>query len=426
MVYLMVLGFLLLCLFGVPIAFGLGLSSAIPLIIEQKINLVIMPQRFFAGIDSFPMLALPFFLLSAALMSGGGLVKRIISMFNSFFGHIKGSLAYTNVATSMFFAGISGSGIADTSSEGPIIIPAMIESGYDADFSVAITASSSVMGPIIPPSIPLIIYGAVTSVSIIKLFLGGLVPGVLLGISQFILCYFHIKKRNYPTIGKISNKERLQIFKDGIWALIMPAILVGGIIFGIFTVTELACVSVIYSLIIGIFFYRSLKWSDIPRILADVAVDTAVVMFAIGATTLFSWVLTVYRVPQIVSTSITSFATNKFMFFILVNILFLIAGMFLDSTPATLMLVPILLPAVKALNIDMVQFGVVVVFNLMLGLITPPVGICLMIASQIGKVSIGKAFRASMPFLLAGLGILLLITYVPAVVTFLPNLIMGR
>lgn len=426
MIYVMASAFLALCLLGLPIAMGLNISSALALLINGKISLFVMPQRIIAGVDSFPMLALPFFLLAAALMSGGGIVKRIIDMFNAIFGHIRGSLAYTNVGASLFFAGISGSGIADTSSIGAVLIPAMIDEGYDPEFSVSVTASSSVLGPIIPPSIPLIIYGVVTGVSIIKLFLGGLVPGLLIALTQFILVYYYSKKKNYPVHGKKTWKQRWFIFKDGIWALIMPVVLVTGIVFGVFTVTELAAVTVLYALIVGVFVYKTLKWKDIPRILANTAVDTAVVMFVIGCTTLFSWVLTMYRVPQTVSAAITSLAHNKYLFFLMVNILFLIAGMFLDSTPATLMLVPILLPAVNALGIDKLHFGVVVVVNLMLGLLTPPVGICLMLAAQMGHISLGRAFKANMPFLIAGLLVLLLVTYVPLVSTGLPYLIFGR
>lgn len=426
MIWIMGLAFLVLCLVGMPIALSLGISSAITLIGNGNINLMIMPQRILAGVDSFPMLALPFFLLAAAFMSGGGIVQRIINMFNATFGHIRGSLAYTNVAASLFFAGMSGSGIADTSSIGAVLIPAMIDEGYDADFTVAVTAASSVLGPIVPPSIPLIIYGVTTGVSVIRLFLASIIPGFLLAITQFGLCHYYSHKRNYPVHGKVDVKDTLRILKDGLWAIIMPLILVLGILFGVFTVTELACVSVVYALIVGLFVYKSLKWDDIPRILKEVAVDTAVVMFIIGCTTLFSWVLTMYRVPQTVSAAITTFAPNKYIFLALSNVLFVIAGMFLDSTPATLMLVPILLPAIKSLGIDVVHFGVVMVFNLMLGLLTPPVGICLMLGAQMGKISLNRAFKAAMPFLLAGFAVLILITYLPGIVMLIPNLIMGH
>lgn len=423
---LMGIVFLVLTLIGLPIAFVLGISSLIPLTVDSGFNLMIMPQRILAGIDSFPMLALPFFLLAAGFMNGGGIITRIIKMFNVLFGHIRGSLAYTNVGASMFFAGVSGSGIADTSSIGSILIPAMKEEGYDAEFSVAVTAASSVLGPIIPPSIPLIIYGVVTGTSVVKLFLGGLVPGLLLAGTQFVLCYYYAKKRNYPVRGRVSFKDGVAAFRDGFWALIMPLLLVLGIIFGVFTVTELAAVTVVYGLIVGMFVYRSLSLKDVPRIMAEVAIDTGVVMFVIGATTLFSWVLTMYRVPQAVSMVIGAFAGNRIILLILINVLFLLAGMFLDSTPATLMLVPILLPAVRAAGIDLIHFGVVIVFNMMLGLLTPPVGICLMLGAQMGKISISRAFKAAIPFLIMGFVILLLITYIPPLVTFVPNLFFGK
>ena len=426
MIWMMGLAFLVLCLVGMPIALSLGVSSAIPLIANGSMSLLIMPQRILAGVDCFPMLALPFFLLAAAFMSGGGIVRRIIDLFNALFGHVRGSLAYTNVAASLFFAGMSGSGIADTSSIGAVLIPAMVDEGYDADFTVAVTAASSVLGPIVPPSIPLIIYGVATGVSVIKLFLAAIIPGILLAITQFGLCYYYSRKRGYPVHGKVSYKVTLAILKEGLWAILMPLILVLGILFGVFTVTELACVSVVYALIVGLFVYKSLQWKDIPRILKEVAVDTAVVMFIIGCTTLFGWVLTMYRVPQTISAAITGFATNKYVFLLLVNLLFVVAGMFLDSTPATLMLVPILLPAVNALGISLVHFGVVMVFNLMLGLLTPPVGICLMLAAQMGKINLNRAFKAAAPFLLAGFAVLLLITYIPGIVTFVPNLVMGH
>ena len=236
-------------------------------------------------------------------------------------------------------------------------------------------------------------------------------------------CFTIQKKRKYPVRGRVSFKEGVKAFRDGIWALIMPLLLVSGIIFGVFTVTELAAVTVIYGLVVGVVVYKSLKLKDIPRIMGEVAVDTGVIMFVIGTTTLFSWVLTMYQVPQAVSASIATFVDNKIVLLILINVLFLFAGMLLDSTPATLMLVPILLPAVKAAGIDLTHFGVVIVFNMMLGLLTPPVGICLMLCAQMGKVSIYSVFKEVIPFFILGILILILITYVPSIVTFLPNLL---
>ncbi|MBW2121477.1 MAG: TRAP transporter large permease, partial [Deltaproteobacteria bacterium] len=405
------LAFLLIV--NTPIGFALGICSLLQLILKGSYSLIVAPQKIYNGIDSFPLLAIPFFLLAASLMTEGGLTPRIIAIFNAMFGWIRGSLAITNIGVSMFFAGVSGSAVADTSSVGAVLIPAMNDEGYEPPFSAAVTASSSICGPIIPPSIPLIIYGVVARVSIFGLFLGGAIPGLILGLSLIAIAYVISRIRKYHKYHEFSFSEVFETLKNGIWALIMPIILVGGIIGGVFTVTELAAVTAVYAFVVGFFVYREIRLSRLLDIFVRVSIDSAVIMIIVGLSNIFAFSLTIEHIPEAFSAFITSITSNRIVLLVLINIIVLIAGMFIDSTPATIILGPILLPLAQSLGISPLHFGVILVFNLMMGLLTPPVCLCLMISAKIARCGLWPAMRESIPFFLVMVVILFLLTFFP-------------
>lgn len=423
-VILLLASFFLTILLGIPLAFGLGISSLLYLVVEMN-NMPwgIIAQRLFEGANSFPLMAIPFFILAGALMNYGGLAKKLVDLANYLVGFIRGGLAMVNIVGSMFFAGISGSSVADTAAIGSLLIPTMTERGYKKDFSVAVTASSSTIGVIIPPSIPMVLLGAIGGVSIGKLFLGGAIPGILLGLAQMGVAYFISKKENYPkeevpTFGKI-----LSSVKEGILALIMPLIILGGIIGGVFTPTEAGAVAVIYSFIIGFFVYKQLKLSDLPRILYDTMINTASIMFLVATASLFGWILSYERIPQMIANAMLSVTENQLLILLLINIFLLIIGCIMDMTASLIILVPMLLPLIKSLGIDPIHFGVIMVLNLSIGLFTPPFGVCLVVPCQLAERTITDVFKALVPFFIACVVVLFLVTYIPGLVTFLPNLL---
>lgn len=414
--------FFILLFIGAPIAYALGISSLFYLMTSDT-PLIFLAQKMYAGIDSFTLLCIPGFMLSGALMNTGGITKRIYRFCNSLVGHIRGSLAMINVLDSMFFAGISGTAIADVCSLGSMIIPAMVEEGYEDDFSVALTASTSVMGPIIPPSVPMVIAGSAVTISVGKMFAGGIVPGLMLGISFMIVTYYIANKHNYPKHRKYSLKEILAITKDTIWALLMPVILMVGISGGFFTPTEAAIVTVLYSLVVGVGIYRELNIKRIISVTAENMHNAASILILIGLANVFGAILTNERIPQMIAQSILMISDNYYVVILIINIILLITGMFMESLAAILILFPVLLPVATSVGMDPIHFGVMSVLNLMIGMVTPPVGMCLASAAQIGKVPLKRAILANMPFLIAMLIVLTLVSYVPFTVTFLPSLL---
>lgn len=414
--------FFILLFIGAPIAYALGISSLFYLMTSDT-PLIFLAQKMYAGIDSFTLLCIPGFMLSGALMNTGGITKRIYRFCNSLVGHIRGSLAMINVLDSMFFAGISGTAIADVCSLGSMIIPAMVEEGYEDDFSVALTASTSVMGPIIPPSVPMVIAGSAVTISVGKMFAGGIVPGLMLGISFMIVTYYIANKHNYPKHRKYSLKEILAITKDTIWALLMPVILMVGISGGFFTPTEAAIVTVLYSLVVGVGIYRELNIKRIISVTAENMHNAASILILIGLANVFGAILTNERIPQMIAQSILMISDNYYVVILIINIILLITGMFMESLAAILILFPVLLPVATSVGMDPIHFGVMSVLNLMIGMVTPPVGMCLASAAQIGKVPLKRAILANMPFLIAMLIVLALVSYVPFTVTFLPSLL---
>lgn len=408
-----------------PIAFSLGFSSFV-YIAASDIPLSIIPERMFSGIDSFVILCVPGFILAGNLMNVGGITDRIIHFCMALVGHIRGGLGVANVGASMVFAGISGTAISDTVSIGSVMIPAMVKRGYDSEFSAAVTASSSTIGPIIPPSLPMVIAGTVTGLSVSRLFVAGIIPGLLLGFGLGIVSYFISVKRQHPKEERLPLREVVRSFFGAFWAILMTVIIIGGIIGGFFTPTEAAMVAVFYAIIIGFFVYRELKLHMLPKIFYDSAVTTASLMVLVGFANVFAWILTSEEIPVMITTAMLDLSSNPAVYILLVNLLLVFVGMFMETIAALMILMPILLKPAISLGIDPIQFSIMCVLNLVIGLTTPPVGVCLFVASSIARISIGRLAVALLPFIAVSLVVLILVSYVPQVTLWLPSLVFGK
>ena len=357
-------------------------------------------------------------------MEKGGISRRIINFTSCLVGWLTGGLAHVNIVASMFFGGITGSAMADTSAIGSVLIPAMNEAGYDKSFTTGITSVSSVVGILIPPSIPFVIYAIVSGVSIGKLFLGGLIPGIIVGLSLMIPAYFISIRNNYPCGPRFPFTYILKVFRESILAIVMPIIILGGIIFGIVTATEASAVAVLYSFIVTVFIYKEVKLSEVPRIVLEAAILGASVSVVMGGTAVFSWIITVEKIPEMICMFLLGLTSNHIILLAIINFIFLVAGCFIGVSPNIIILTPIFLPVVIKLGMDPIQFGCMMVLNLGLGLSTPPVGGCLYVASVIAKVPLERVAKGALPFLLAGFFVLILVTYIPAFSIYLPNLLM--
>lgn len=420
---LVLFGVFLFTLFiGFPVAFSLGLAS-LAYIILADIPLIIIPQKMYAGIDVFVLLCVPGFILAGNLMNRGGITERIVAFCNSLVGHIRGGLGIANVGASMVFAGISGTAVADTASVGAVMIPAMVKEGYENDFSCAVTASSSTVGPIIPPSLPMIIAGTLTGLSVSKLFVAGAIPGLLLGGGLMVVSYSISVKRGHPKGEKIPLKSVLKSFVGAFWAILMTVIILVGIIGGIFTPTEASGVAVVYAIFVGLFIYKELTIKDIPKILLESAITTASIMVLVGFANLFAWIMASEQIPQLVADTMLSISHNKYVILFLINLLLLFVGTFMETIAALLILFPVLLKVAVTVGVDPIQFAIIAVLNLVIGLTTPPVGVCLFVASSIGKISLGKLSKAVLPFLAVSLTVLMLVTYIPGISLFLVDLL---
>jgi len=412
-----------LLIFNMPVVFALFISSMIALW-YGGIPIVAVLQRAVNAADSFILLAIPFFMVAGNLMSTGGISNRLISFANSIVGFITGGLAHVNVVTSMLFAGITGSAVADTVAVGSVIIPAMNKDGYRNDLTAAVTCCSSVIGVIIPPSIPFVIYGVVTGASIGKLFLAGMIPGILIGIYQMVVCYYASKKHGYGTTKKFDLKVFWESLKESLLALLTPVMILGGIVLGIVTPSEAALLAIVYALIVGFLCYKELSLKQLPALLLDAAKSTAIVMFMICGAYLYGWIITNDKLPERVLGIITGVSTNPTIVLLMFVLIFLIAGMFIDLGAGIILLVPVLFPIVQTLGIDPIVFGTITVISLAIGLVTPPVGACLFIASEISEIPIVETTKASLPFILGMLGIVILIIFFPQIVLYLPQKLM--
>lgn len=409
----------------VPIAFSLGLAALIYTLIKG-IDISMLIQRMVIGTDSWPLLAIPFFILAGETMNTGGVTSRLIKMSKAFVGHIKGGLGHVNVVASMIFAGMSGAAVADASALGTVLIPAMKkEEHLPGAYAAAIVASASTIGPIIPPSIPMVIYGLMAGVSVGNLFLGGFVPGFLMGGTLMVMIYIIAKKRGYPSEPRASFREMLLALKTGFFPLLMPLIILGGIIFGLFTPTEAAAVAVTYGFIVGGLIYKELKWKDLPGILLRSALQTAVVMIIIAFASYFGWLMALEQLPTMAAKFIEGFSANPLVILLVINIFLLFVGMVMETLAAMLILIPVLVPITTALGISPLHFGLIMVLNLMIGLLTPPVAMCLYVVTGISGEPFEKIAKETLPFLIPLLAVLALITIFPELVLFVPRLIMG-
>jgi tripartite ATP-independent transporter DctM subunit len=424
MITTLFISFAIMILLNFPIAFSLFLSSALT-IYTAGIPLVSVVQRSVVATNSFTLLAIPFFMLAGNLMGAGGISSRLIRFANSLVGWITGGLAHVNVLTSMLFAGITGAAVADTSAVGSMIIPAMKEDGYADDFTVAVTVSSSVIGIIIPPSIPFVLYGVITGVSIGKLFLGGLVPGIIIGISQMGISYYKAKKYHYGTKHPFSLKKMLVAFKDSFFAILTPVIVLGGILLGVVTPTEAAVTATIYALLVGFFVYKELNLKMLPGIIIESAKTTATVMFMLAGAYLFGWVVTNAQLPQKIVVLVTSITNSKEIITLLLVLVYFICGMFLDLSANIILLCPIFFPLIEAVGIDPLFFGIITVIALGIGLVTPPVGACLFIGCKIGNISLERGAKATVPFIISFLLILVVFILFPQIVVAVPNALMS-
>jgi C4-dicarboxylate transporter DctM subunit len=410
-VLILVLSFVFFMGLGVPIAFVLGLTPLVTMIVQGGTPLTLVAQRIFTGMDNMVLMAIPFFILAGNIMSKGGMTHQLVTFCKVLVGWLRGGLAYINVVISMIFAGITGAAVADTSAIGSILIPAMQREGYDTDFSAAVTATSSTIGPVIPPSIPFIIYGVLGEVSIASLFLAGIVPGVLLGVFMMAVVAYYARIRNYPKETLPTLKEALKSFYEAALVLIMPLIILGGILTGIFTPTESACIAVFYALFIGIVVHRNIKLKDLPKLLIDTAATSSLVMLVIGMASIFSWVLASEQVPQMVTEAILSLTDNRIIILLLMNLVLLVVGTFMETAASLIILTPVLFPLMVSIGIDPLHFGVILVLNLVIGLTTPPVGVCLFIACSIANTRLELVSRAIVPFIMSSIAVLLIVTY---------------
>ena len=408
---------------GIPIGYSLGLSGFCYFAIEHPELLSILPQRYLAGMDTYAMIALPLFILMGLLMNAGGITSRLIDFSLLFVGRFRGGLGAVNVFASMIFGGISGSSVSDTASVGAVLIPEMKKKGYSAEFASGITVASSTMGMIIPPSVPMIIYALVSEESVGKLFLGSLIPGVMIGVLMLgiTLGVSYLKKYPREEVA-LTASEKVDRIRQSILALIMPVFVVGAVVFGIATATESAGIGVLYAFIIGFFVIRRLKLKQIPPLMRDAIVTSANVMIIIALSKLYIWILALERIPQLVAMFISNLDLPAFVILLFIDIVILATGTFVDVSPAILLLTPVFLPAMNVLGVSRIQFGVILISGLAVGLVTPPVGMCLNVASAISKLGIGTIFRAAMPFLIANIVTLILITYIPHLSMWLPTL----
>ncbi|MDD3916172.1 MAG: TRAP transporter large permease [Synergistaceae bacterium] len=419
--------FALFLVLKVPITFSLAVSSVLTAM-YLKIPLMAIVQQMVQGVNSFSLLAIPFFIIAGEMMGEGGISRRLIAFSNLLVGRVRGGLAQVNVLASMFFGGISGSAVADVSSIGTILIPMMKEKGYDADYSVAVTVTSACQGIIIPPSHNMIIYSlAAGGVSVGRLFLGGFVPGVLLGVVLMIASYIIAVKRRYPKEKPYTLREAIRISKEAILGIFTAVIIIGGVISGVFTATESAAVACVYAFFVTFFIYREIPLSRMNKILYSSLKTLAMVMSLIAAAKAFGWLLAYLKIPGMATSLLLSVTDNPILLLLLVNLLLLGLGCIMDMAPLILITTPILFPVVVGtLGMHPVQFGIMMMLNLGIGLCTPPVGSALFVGCAVGKISIEKATKAMLPFYAAMIVVLLLVTFIPQLVLFIPNMLMGN
>ncbi|WP_328216038.1 TRAP transporter large permease [Ureibacillus terrenus] len=408
-------------LLGVPIAYVLGITTVVYIFATGNLTLLVtVPQRLYSGMENYGLLAIPLFMLAGELMNFGGITKRLVDFAKKFIGHFRGGLAYVNVAANMMLAAIIGSATAQIAMMSRTMVPEMEKSGYSKSFSTATTAAAGLLGPIIPPSMLFIIYGVSSGASIADMFKAGVIPGILLGLGFMIIIAFIGFKESFPKEKRASAGEMFRSFLGGLPALAVPLIIIVGILSGAFTATESAAIASFVALLVGLFFYRELKLSQIPKILINTVSTTAVITILIAMANIFGWMLAFERIPQQIAQWMVSISDSTIVFLLLVNIFLLILGMFMDGIAALIILVPIFMPLLPLYNVDPIHFGIIICINLTIGILTPPVGSGLFIASSITRVPIGELVRSLWPFLIASVVVLLMLTYIPSLTLWLP------
>ncbi|WMI80260.1 TRAP transporter large permease [Anaerotignum sp. MB30-C6] len=417
-------GLALFLILNVPVGISIGLASLLAIPFTKGLTAGYVPQALFTGCDSFPIMAIPLFILAGELMGAGGVSKRILNVCNVFFGKVTGGLAIVTVIVCMFFAAVSGSGPATVAAVGSMVVPTMLEKGYSKKFTLALVACAGSIGVIIPPSIPMVIYGVSTSTSISNLFLAGFMPGILIGLALIFFCYVYAKKQGWKGDETVyTTREKLTAVWDAKWALINPIIILGGIYAGIFTPTEAAAVAAVYAFICGVFIHKELDFKNLFATVGNACSTTATTMVILGCATAFTKILTIQQIPNMITNAIISATDNAFLILMLINILLLIVGCFMDTTPAIMVLAPILLPVATSIGINPVHFGIIMVVNLAIGFITPPLGINLFVASRVGAEPLETVTKGIVPFILVMIVCLLLITYIAPISMLLPNLL---
>lgn len=414
-----------LLLLGSPVVFAVAASGFSYFVFTPGLwDLVgAFPHKVFAGMDSFVFLCIPLFVMAGEIMNRGGLMEELVKFVQVMIGHLRGGMAYVNIMASMLFGGITGSGLADVSALGPLEISAMEEDGYPTSFAAALTATSAIQGPIIPPSIPMVIFASLTNVSIGALFLAGAIPGILLGLSQMGIVFFQARKKNFPKHEiKIPFKEKIRATKMAMSALLMPVIILGGILSGVFTPTEAAAIAVAYAFLVAKFYYKKLSFSDMRKILSTTAKTTASIYLIVGFASVISWVLASERVPSMIQNLVQVYQPSPYLLLFIVNLFFLFNGMWLSDTAQLILFAPLFTPIFVSMGIHPVHFGCVMVVNVMISMITPPYGAALYLASIISKVKLSAIVRDAFPFILASIFVLFLISYFPVFTTFLPKL----
>jgi len=419
----MLILFLVLAFIRTPIAFAMLLAGSVAIIGLGDISLLIVPQRLYLSLNSFTLMAVPFFILAGELMNTGGITRRLVGLSKALIGHFRGGLAQVNILTSMLFAGISGSASADAAAIGAVMIPAMTEDGYDPPFSVGVTASSACIGPIIPPSIVMVIYGSLTNLSIAALFMAGIIPGILIGLALMAVVWLYARKRGYRAHQRASLRQILIGFKEAAWALFAPFIILGGILSGAFTATEAGVVACVYAFIVGKFVYRELKMAELRRVILNSAVTTSVAVLILAGASIFGWVLAFEQFSTMLVNLLMAVTTNPHVVYLLLAVLLLIVGLFIEGLAATIIFIPVLTPIAAKMGYDPIHFALVVIITILIGTVTPPVGLQLYIACAVARISVSQA--TVWAFVGAMIAVMILVMYFPPLTTYLPAVLLN-
>jgi C4-dicarboxylate transporter DctM subunit len=423
MMAVMLISFIVFLLLGMPVAFAMAISGTLALFGLDNVSWILVPQRMFLALNSFPFLAIPLFILAGELMNTGGITSRIVNFSNSLLRQFRGGLAYVNVVTNMIMAGFSGSATADAVAIGSIMIPSMVDDGYPPEFAVGLTASASCIGPIIPPSISMVMYGAITGLSIGSMFLGGIIPGILIGFGLMLIVWINARKYKWKKSERVSLKEVLSTFNEAVWALIAPVIILSGIMTGAITATEAGVIAVVYALFVGLFIYKEINIKQIPKILAKAGLSAAVPSMIISCAAVFGWILARENFATVITDAFMSVSTNPNILMFMVILMLFIIGLFVDGSVALIVFSPILFPIGNQLGFDPIHFALIIVITILIGTVTPPVGLQLYIAAAIAKLPISKVYI--WPFVAIMMAVLFLVAYIPSLITYIPYLVFG-